>query len=81
MKSFDESVDFVCRSLGMYPIKGSKFPTWVLRDRNEGFELRNNKLRPFWIIYNRRIYDQPASQKIQEIIEVFQGPRSMKEDV
>ncbi len=71
MKNFDESVDFVCRSLGMYRLKGSKIPSWILQDRTEGIELKNHELRPFRIIYDRRIYGQPASQKIQEIIDIF----------
>ncbi len=71
MRSFEESIDFLCRSL-IHPIKGSKPPAWTTLDKTEGIEFKNGKLRSFRIIYDRRIYCKPASENIQAIIDVMQ---------
>lgn len=77
LNSFEE----VCEEnkLDKMSIPG-KYLTFITHDRMEGIEYRAGNAKQFWFKEGQRIYDEPASDRITKILQLFANPEKKKED-
>lgn len=78
-----EEIDILCRQNGLLKLTTSKIPTWVSKDRLEGVEYHEGTKEAisFWVREGEtdRIYGEPASEKIQNILSAMTPKEQPKE--
>lgn len=82
MKTTQEIIDNFSKliePMGFFPMKISKYPTWVSAKLQNGIEIRPNEIKPFKLETGERIYDVPIEELTKKALEVFEKKEEKKE--
>ncbi len=82
MKTTQEMIDNFSKQLepmGFFPIKISKYPTWISAKLQNGIEIKGNELKSFKLEMGERIYDVPIEELTKKALEVFYKKEEKKE--
>ncbi len=83
MKTTQELIDNFSKQLepmGFFPIKISKYPTWISAKLQNGIEIKGNEIKSFKLEMGERIYDAQIEELTKKAVEIFNTKEEKKEE-